>query len=127
MKLATRCIEPERLCVISDATSGAGLPEGASFHMAGMAYEVSDGVGMMLDRTAFGGSTTLLNQMIPVLIDVVGVPLPDAIRMATLTPATVIGCSDRKGSIAPGKDADLVIFNEDFKPLHVIIGGQFYV
>lgn len=127
MKLATRCIEPERLCVISDATSGAGLPDGATFYMAGMAYEVSDGVGMMLDRSAFGGSTTLLNQMIPVLTDVVGVPLPAAVRMASLTPATVIGCADRKGSIAPGKDADLVIFDEDFKPLHVIIGGQFYV
>lgn len=126
MKLATRCVEPERLCVISDATSGAGLSEGAQFYMAGMAYEVSDGVGMMLDRTAFGGSTTLLNQMIPVLTDVVGVPLPAAVRMATLTPATVIGCADRKGSIAPGKDADLVIFDEDFKPLHVIIGGQRY-
>ncbi len=127
MKLATRCIEPERLCVISDATSGAGLSEGSTFYMAGMTYEVSDGVGMMLDRTAFGGSTTLLNQMIPVLTGVVGVPLPAAVRMATLTPATVIGCSDRKGSIAAGKDADLVIFDEDFKPLHVIIGGQFNV
>lgn len=127
MKLATRCIEPQRLCVISDATSGAGLSEGATFYMAGMAYEVSDGVGMMLDRTAFGGSTTLLNQMITVLTGVVGVPLPAAVRMATLTPATVIGYADRKGSIAPGKDADLVIFDEDFKPLHVIIGGKFYV
>lgn len=127
MKLATRCIEPQRLCVISDATSGAGLSEGATFYMAGMAYEVSDGVGMMLDRTAFGGSTTLLNQMIPVLTGVVGVPLPAAVRMATLTPATVIGYADRKGSIAPGKDADLVIFDEDFKPLYVIIGGKFYV
>lgn len=126
MKLATRCIEPERLCVISDATSGAGLPDGATFYMAGMAYEVSDGVGMMLDRSAFGGSTTLLNQMIPVLTDVVGIPLPAAVRMATLTPATAIGCADRKGSIAPGKDADLVIFDQDFKPLHVIMGGQFY-
>ena len=124
MKLATRCIEPERLCVISDATSGAGLPEGATFRMAGMAYEVSNGVGMMLDRTAFGGSTTLLNQMIPVLTDVVGVSLPAAVRMASLTPATVIGCADRKGSIAPGKDADLVIFDNGFRPLHVIIGGQ---
>ena len=94
--------------------------------MAGMAYEVSDGVGMMLDRTAFGGSTTLLNQMIPVLTDVVGVSLPAAVRMASLTPATVIGFADRKGSIAPGKDADLVIFDDGFRPLHVIIGGQIH-
>ena len=43
--------------------------------MGGMEYEVSDGVGMMLDRSAFAGSTTLLGQMLPILINVVGIPL----------------------------------------------------
>jgi len=67
MKLAYKCIGPDRLCAISDATSGAGLPEGARFGMGGMEYEVRDGVGMMFDRSAFAGSTTLVSQMIPIL------------------------------------------------------------
>lgn len=124
MKLAYRCFGPDRLCVISDATSGAGLPEGARFRMGGMEYDVHDGVGMLLDRTAFAGSTTLLNQMLPVLMNEVGIPLVDAVRMASLTPATVIGVDARKGSLEPGKDADIAIFNTDFTAWEVIVGGR---
>ena len=93
--------------------------------MGGMEYEVSDGVGMMFDRSAFAGSTTLVNEMIPILTNVVGVPIVEAIRMLTLTPARVIGADDRKGSIAPGKDADIAIFNDDWSAWRVMIGGQF--
>jgi len=124
MKLAAKCIGPDRLCAISDATSGAGLSEGARFAMGGMEYQVHDGVGMMFDRTAFAGSTTLVNQMVPILTGVVGVPLPEAIRMLTLTPARVIGWDGRKGSLEPGKDADLAIFHEDWAAWRTMIGGQ---
>ncbi|MCC9077502.1 N-acetylglucosamine-6-phosphate deacetylase [Litorilinea aerophila] len=124
MKLAYKCIGPDRLCAISDATSGAGLPEGARFRMGGMEYEVHDGVGMLLDRTAFAGSTTLLNQMLPILTDVVGIPLAAAVRMASLTPARVIGLADRKGSLAPGKDADVAIFNPDFSAWGTLVRGR---
>ena len=124
MKLAYRCIGPDRLCIISDATSGAGLPEGSAFRMGELTYEVHDGVGMLLDRTAFAGSTTLLNKMIPIVVGHVGVPLAEAVRMASLTPARVIGVNDRKGSIELGKDADIVIFNDDFDAQRVMIGGR---
>lgn len=127
MKLAYKCIGPDRLCLISDATSGAGLAEGSRFHMGEMAYEVHDGVGMMFDRSCFAGSTTLLNQMIPVLIDVVGIPLAEAIRMASLTPARVIGVDNRKGSLQAGKDADIVLFNEDFTAWGTLINGRWAV
>ena len=123
MKLAYKCIGPDRLCAVSDATSGAGLPEGSRFVMGGMEYEVADGVGMMFDRSAFAGSTTLLNQMILILIDVVGIPLVEAIRMVTLTPACAVGVADRKGSLETGKDADIVIWNDDFTPWRVMLGG----
>lgn len=124
MKLAYKCLGPDRLCVISDATSGAGLPDGTRFRMGGMEYEVSDGVGMMLDRSAFAGSTTLVNQMLPILTEQVGIPLVEAIRMASLTPARVIGVDQRKGSLEAGKDADIVIFEPDFTVWRTIIGGQ---
>jgi len=57
MKLAYKCKGSDRLCVVSDATSGAGMPEGARFHMGEVEYEVHDGVGMLLDHTGFAGST----------------------------------------------------------------------
>lgn len=124
MKLAYKCIGPDRLSIVSDATNGAGLPAGTRYRMGAMEYVVGDGVGMMLDNTAFAGSTTLLNQMIPVLRDVVGVPLVEAIRMATLTPARAIGLDATLGSIAPGKRADLAIFEDDFSAWRVMIGGK---
>lgn len=124
MKLAYKCVGADRLCVISDATSGAGLPEGARFKMGGMEYEVQDGVGMMLDRSSFAGSSTLVNEMIPILTNVVGIPLVEAIRMLTLTPARVLGLDDRKGSIAPRKDADIAIFNNDWTAWRTMIGGE---
>lgn len=124
MKLAYQSIGPDRLCVISDATNGAGLPEGTLFRMGRMTFDVCDGVAMLLDRTAFAGSTTLLNQMIPVLTGAVGIPLPEAIRMASLTPARVLHLDGRKGSLEAGKDADLAVFNPDFSTWRTMIAGQ---
>jgi N-acetylglucosamine-6-phosphate deacetylase len=125
MRLAYKCIGPDRLCAISDATSGAGLPEGSHFTIGGMAYEVRDGVGMLIgDDTTFAGSSTLLNQMLPVLIEEVGIPLVEALRMASLTPARAIGWAERKGSLEPGKDADIAVFNPDFASWRTMIGGR---
>lgn len=127
MKLAYKCIGPDRLCIISDATSGAGLPDGSRFRMGEMEYVVQDGVGMMLDGSSFAGSSTLLNEMIPILTEHVGVPLPEAVRMASLTPARVIGVDDCKGSLSAGKDADIAIFNDDFTAWRVLINGRWAV
>ncbi len=124
MKLAYQSIGPRRLCVISDATSGAGLPEGSRFKMGEMEYEVIDGVGMMFDRSAFAGSATLLNQMIPVLVNEVEIPLPEAICMASLNPARVLSLDGRKGSLEAGKDADIAVFNPDFSAWRTMIAGQ---
>ncbi|MCX6031715.1 MAG: amidohydrolase family protein [Chloroflexi bacterium] len=124
MKLAYKCLGADRLCAVSDAMNGAGLPEGARFRVGGMEYEVHDGVGMVLDRTAFAGSATLLSQMIPILTGVVGIPLVEAVRMVTLTPARAIGMEGRLGSIAAGKAADLAIFDDNFAAWRVMIGGR---
>jgi N-acetylglucosamine-6-phosphate deacetylase len=124
MRLAYQSIGPDRLCLISDATSGAGLPDGTRFRMGEMEYVVGDGVGMLLDYTAFAGSTTLLNQIVKTVSDQVNVPLVEAVRMASLNPARVIGVDDRKGSLEAGKDADVVIFDESLHPWRVMIGGK---
>jgi N-acetylglucosamine-6-phosphate deacetylase len=124
MKLAYKCLGPDRLCAISDSTNGAGLPEGTHFGMGDMVFDVHDGVGMTLDRTSFAGSTTLLNRMVAILVKEVGIPLAEAVRMASLTPARVIGYGDRKGSLAAGKDADIAIFEDDFTVWRTIIRGE---
>ncbi len=124
MRLAYRCKGPERLCLVSDAIAGAGLPDGSRFRLAANEYEVRDGVGMLPDGTAFAGSVTFLSRMVALLVEMAGVPLVQAVRMASLTPARIIGVADRKGSIEPGKDADLVVLEADLTPWRVMVRGQ---
>ena len=124
LRLAWRALGPNRACLVSDATPGAGLPEGAHFTLGEMTYEVADGVGMMPDRSGFAGSTTFLDGMLRVMTEQVGVPLAEAVRMASLTPARVIGLERRKGSLEAGKDADLALFEPDLTPRCTVIDGR---
>jgi N-acetylglucosamine-6-phosphate deacetylase len=124
MKLAYKCKGPDRLCVVSDATGGAGLPEGTVFGAAEMEYVVGDGVALLPDGTSFAGSTTLLDRMLTILTSVVGIPVVETVRMASLTPARVIGVDDRIGSLEAGKDADLVVFDAGFRVWRTMIRGQ---
>ncbi|MEY3021679.1 MAG: hypothetical protein RIS86_877, partial [Planctomycetota bacterium] len=123
LRLAVRALTPERLLMVSDTTSGAGLPVGAHFTMGGMRYRVGDGVGMMEDGSAFAGSTTFLDGMLRVMVEQVGVPLPQAIAMASRNPARLLGLA-RKGRLAPGADADLALFHPDLTPRSTLIAGR---
>jgi N-acetylglucosamine-6-phosphate deacetylase len=62
--------------------------------------------------------------MIPILMEVVGVPLVEAVHMASLTPARIIGCADHKGSLTTGSDADVAIFEADFSAWRTMIAGR---
>jgi N-acetylglucosamine-6-phosphate deacetylase len=124
MRLAWRALGPDRICLISDATSGAGLPDGSPFTMGEMTYEVVDGVGMMRDRSSFAGSTTLLGGMVRIVTERVDVPLVEAVRMASRTPARRLGIDHRTGSLTPGRAADLAVLNSDLTPVRTVIEGR---
>ena len=66
----------------------------------------------------------LPEHLIPVMVEVVGVPLVEALRMASGTPAGVAGAGERKGALAAGYDADIVIFEEDFAVWGTMAGGR---
>ena len=124
LKIAYRCLRG-RLCAVSDATSGAGLPEGSRFRLgSGPERVVRDRVAMLSDSTSFAGSTTLLNRMVPILVDAVAMPVHEAVAMATSVPARVVGLDDRKGRLATGMDADVAVFDEDFTPWMTMVRGR---
>jgi N-acetylglucosamine-6-phosphate deacetylase len=85
---------------------------------------VKNGVGMMLDDSAFAGSVSMLNAMVSNLVSTVGVPLVDAIRMVSLTPASILGIDEQKGSLEIGKDADIAILENDFTVWRTMMKGQ---
>ncbi len=78
------------------------------------------------DRSAFASSITPIDQMVRNLINYVGVSRLDAVRMASTTPSMMMRVNDRKGSIAPGKDADILLVDHDFNVKTTICRGTVY-
>jgi N-acetylglucosamine-6-phosphate deacetylase len=116
-----------RTALITDAMRAAGMPEGESVLGNignGLRVIVEDGVAKLPDRSAFAGSVATADRLVRTMVGVAGLPLVEAIRMITTTPARILGLASSKGSIAPGYDADLVIFDEDIKVLATIINGE---
>lgn len=111
------------LCLVSDATSGAGLPDGTHYGVGDRERMVVDGVGMTLDRTSFSGSTTLLPDMLPIAHRTLGLSIPDSIAMVTSIPARAARLTE-SGRIAPGLLADFVVLTEDLTVEEVALGGQ---
>jgi N-acetylglucosamine-6-phosphate deacetylase len=124
MRLAVRAKGVDKVCLITDATAGAGLAEGAEFFVGETKAVVRDGVGMVEDGSALAGSTSTMIQMVRSMVELAGATLTDAVRMASLNPARALGLGGRKGSIEPRKDADMVIFTDKFEVLKTIIAGR---
>ena len=124
MRLAVRAKGVDKVCLITDATAGAGLEEGAKFLVGETQAMVNDGVGMVADGSSLAGSVSTMIQMVRNMVELTGVPLTDAVRMASLNPARALGMGGRKGSVEPGKDADLVIFSGKFEVTKTLVGGR---
>lgn len=117
----------ERISLVTDSMRAAGMPEGPSI-LGGLAdgqeVIVEDGVAKLMDRTAFAGSVATADRLIRTMVSIAGCSMADAVRMMTENPARVMGMSDRKGSLKPGYDADVVIFDEDVNIRNTIIEGK---
>jgi N-acetylglucosamine-6-phosphate deacetylase len=124
MRLAVRAKGIDKVCLITDATAGAGLAEGAEFLVGETRAVVRAGVGMVTDGSALAGSVSTMIQMVRNMVKLAGLSLTDAVRMASLNPTRALGISGRKGSLEPRKDADIVIFSGNFEVLKTIIGGR---
>ena len=77
------------------------------------------------DRSALAGSIATMDRLIKTMARVVDVPLHDAVRMASETPARIMGIYDRKGSLQRGKDADILLFDSDINLRGVFSMGEF--
>lgn len=110
------------LILVTDAVAPTGLPDG-DYELFGRRVRVEGGAPRLPDGT-LAGSTLTLDRAVRNFWEFTGCSLPEAVRCATLNPARLLGIDDRKGSLAPGKDADLVIFDEDLTVHYTIVGGR---
>ena len=110
------------MVLITDAVRGAGLPDG-DYENKGQKFSVRDGVA----RTPEGGlsgSTLTLDLALRNVIRFTGCNLEDALAMVTTTPAREMGVLDRKGKIAQGYDADIVLLNSDLGVEKTLVKGE---
>jgi len=117
----------DKTALCTDSMRGAGMPPGEYMMGSltnGQKVVVEDGVAKLLDRSCFAGSVATTDRLVRTMVQIADVPLTDAVKMMTLTPARIIGADKSKGSIQTAKDADLVIFDDNINILTTIINGN---
>jgi N-acetylglucosamine-6-phosphate deacetylase len=121
MRLLVKLLGPERAIVITDALAGAGVAEGA-FEFNGQRASVVHGVAQLDDGT-ITGSVLTMDQALRNVVQMTGVSLSEAVGMLTRNPARAAGASQRKGRLAAGYDADLLLFDGALTLQATIRGG----
>lgn len=128
LKLIYKCKGADHISLITDALFAAGsdLPDGTVLRQAnGMETILEDGVMKLPDRQAFAGSIATMDRLVRNMVNLAGVPLWDAVTMASATPARVIGLEKTKGALEKGFDADIVLLDEELQVKSVMARGSF--
>lgn len=120
IRLAFRLF-PGRLCLISDAMRGCGMPDGA-YELGGQQVTIRGRAATLPDGVLAGSVSDLYTCMRTAVA--CGVPREAAIRAATYEPARVVGALDRLGTVEPGKLADFLLCDADLDLRAVYIGGE---
>lgn len=102
----------ERTCLITDALACAASDSKTAFDPRVI---IEDGVCKLADRSALAGSIATMDRLIRTMVQKAEIPLADAVRMASETPARIMGVYDRKGSLQKGKDADIMIMDKNLR------------
>jgi len=123
MKMLYRAKGVAGICLVTDATGGAGLPNGSRFSLFGKDCIVEDGVCLLADRSALAGSASRMIDLVRTMVRIVDVPLHEAITMATENPVRAIGLKT-KGRLAVGADADFVVLSPDLEVLRTFVRGE---
>jgi N-acetylglucosamine-6-phosphate deacetylase len=123
MKMLYRAKGFTGICLVTDATAGAGLKDGSKFSLYGTKCIVENGVCLLADRSVLAGSTSRMIDLVRAMVTKVGVPLHEAIAMATDTPAFVIGLTS-KGQFKIGGEADLVVISQELEVMRTFLGGE---
>lgn len=123
MKMLYRAKGPHGICLITDATAGAGLAERSEFSLFGNQCIVENGVCLLADRSALAGSAARMVDLMRTMVRKVDVPLHEAVAMATQNPARAIGL-ETKGRLMVGVDADFVVLSPQLDVVRTFRCGE---
>lgn len=122
VRLILKTKGPERVVAITDSIMATGLPDG-QYKLGVNDVIVRDGDAKLLSGVRAGSTLTLINAL-KNLVKFTGLPVERVLPLLTENPARLLGLADRKGAVAPGMDADLVLLGEDLTVDATIAGGQ---
>jgi N-acetylglucosamine-6-phosphate deacetylase len=114
---------PGRVALITDAMAAAGMGDG-DYRLGVMDVQVRDGRATLAEGTSIAGSTITMADAFRRAVTVLGLPMEEAAVAASLIPARALGIDSRVGSLEHGKDADLVVLNEDMSVHRVMKAGR---
>ena len=123
MKMLYRAKGAAAICLVTDATAGAGLSNESRFSLFGNECVVEGGVCLLADHSALAGSASRMIDLVRTMVRDVDVPLHEAITMATANPARAIDL-ETKGRLAVGVDADFAVLSSDLKVLRTFSAGR---
>ncbi len=127
LKLILKCKDHDKIILCTDSMRAAGLPDGPSIlgsRKGGQEVISEGGIALMPDRTCFAGSVATTDRLVRVMVYEAGLPVWEAVKMMSLTPAKLVGYGDTKGSLEAGKDADLVLFDDMITVHSVYVKGN---
>jgi len=122
MNILYRCLGKERIILITDAMPGAGLPDGP-YQLIGQDVIVKDGRAELTDGTIAGSTAQLIDCVANAHKDL-NLSLNDSFLMATYNPSKFLGLEGQLGSIDEGMDANLIVFDKEFKMRYVLVQGR---
>ena len=122
IRLIYRIKGADKIALVTDSLALAGTEQTHGF-MQDTEFIIEDGVCKLMDRSAFAGSIATADRLLRVAVREAGIPLPEAVRMLTETPARIMGLTG-KGRIAVGMDADLVILDGELSVRDVLVDGE---
>ena len=124
MDILMRCKGRDRVVLVTDNSPMAGTPDGVYQGFGGQQIEKKAGVLRSLDTGSIAGSAMAFNEDVDNMVKWVGIPLPQAIQLASLNPARALGLDAHKGSLEVGKDADLIIIDENVNVYLTMVHGE---
>lgn len=130
VELIYKCKGADRMCLVSDSLRAGGMPKGDARYRLGresdtdaMEFIVADGVAKLPDGSRFAGSIQPVSQMLRNVVSSTAIPLEQAVKMVTSTPAAIIHETEI-GSIKLGNKADFCIMDKELQPVMTIVGGR---
>lgn len=127
LQLVYKVKGPDNIALVTDALRWTELSDAADSSVTGNAGGqaiVSDGVCLMSDGSALAGSIATTDRLIRTMVQQAAIPLTEAIRMASATPARILGIHDRKGTLTEGKDADIIFLDDTLHVTRTFVHGN---